>query len=101
MTKINLEEIKGEAGKEWADVSNLTWNYRIVKEVIGEEYFYTIREVFYDDDKKVISWTVDEVSPGGSNADEMNRDWASYKLAFERPVVVVKDDKFIGEEELG
>ena len=77
----------------------MTWNYRIVKEVIGEECIYTIREVFYEKGK-VKAWTADEISPGGNSVMELKEDWKSYKLAFKRTVVVVKDDEFIGEEEL-
>ena len=71
------------------------WNYRIVK-----EESYTIREVFYDGDK-IVSWTADEISPSGETIGDLMKSWEFYQQAFKRPVVVVKGDDFIGEEELG
>ena len=46
------------------------WNYRIVKEINpvdwGNEFYITIREVYYDDDDKPNGVTNAEVSPPGS-----------------------------------
>lgn len=69
------------------------WNYQIVKEM-GE---YTIREVVYMDESKL--WTKDEVSPNGESRNEMRHSIEMYvKDILKLPVLIVEEDKVIGEE---
>lgn len=69
------------------------WNYRVVK----EEEVYTIREVFYHEDKRPHSWTVDACYPAGDDLDELIGDIQHMQEAFERPILHVNGDELIEE----
>jgi hypothetical protein len=51
-----------------------TWNYRIVRDVhkVGDEEHAscTIREVYYDEDGKITSWTKEPCYPAGETWEE-------------------------------
>ncbi len=61
----------------------MTWNYRITK-IDG---FYSIREVYYDEEGKIESWTEDSVGIGGEFLEELKSDFEYYKKAFEKEVI--------------
>ncbi len=46
------------------------WNYRVIKSKHNDEEWYSVREVYYDDDRKIRGYT-DEISPGGTTIDEL------------------------------
>lgn len=37
------------------------WNYRICRETIDGDFFFTLREVYYDDDGDPNGWTADPI----------------------------------------
>ena len=61
-----------------------TWNYRIM---INEDGHYSIREVFYDAEKKIEGWT-DECSPFGENLEELTNDMNYMMQALQREILV-------------
>lgn len=66
----------------------MSWEYRIIKTKSG----YAIHEVYYNKKGEIKHWT-DAVSPSGATLCELNDDFDWYKLAFEKPVLIVKGDK--------
>ena len=78
-----------------------TWNYRIM--VNGDGHF-SIREVFYGDNKDIEGWT-DECSPFGETLDELTNDINYMMQAFQRDILIESEimtnivDTF--KEELG
>lgn len=55
----------------------MTWNYRMTVETCDDEDVWALREVYYDDDGNVTSWSKDPVTPIGTSwrefADELSR----------------------------
>jgi hypothetical protein len=80
------------------------WNYRIVKEINpvdwGDEFYITVREVYYDDDGKPNGVTDTEVSPSGCDITEFMDSWISYRIAFASSILTFdkNKNKFVGEE---
>ena len=62
-------------------------NYRVVveKEVNGEDY-YSVREVYYEDDKPT-SWTAAHQYPGGETLEELVDDIELMRKSFNKPVL--------------
>jgi hypothetical protein len=77
----------------------MTWNHRIIREkatpeeteVSGEEHYYTIREVYYDDDGKPELVTMEGDAPWGTTVDELKQDVEWYRKALEQPVLNYED----------
>ena len=77
----------------------MTWNHRVIREkappeeaeVSDEEYYYTIREVFYDDDGKPELVTEEAMVPWGTTVDELKQDVEWFSKALSRPVLNYED----------
>lgn len=41
------------------------WNYRICRETIDDEFFFSLREVYYDEAGKPNGWTADPIDFAG------------------------------------
>jgi len=67
----------------------MSWNYRVVKK--GD--CYGIHEVYYKDDgtMKTSMVSVDQMSPHGETADELENDFNLMRGAFNKPVLDYKD----------
>jgi hypothetical protein len=61
-----------------------TWNYRLM---VDENGYYSIREVFYDENKNIDGWT-DECSPFGEDLNEIQQDINYMLQAFQRDILV-------------
>jgi hypothetical protein len=76
-----------------------TWNYRIVRtthQLGGQEHqSFTIREVYYDDDGKITSWTAEPCYPAGDTWMECADDHAVMGRAVGQPVVDVSSGKAV------
>lgn len=69
-----------------------TWNYRVMVDADGN---YTIREVFYNEDKAIEGWT-DECAPFGENFDQLKQDMEYMLQALSRDIIIeahLMDDK--------
>lgn len=77
----------------------MTWNHRVIRqkatsqeaEVSGEEYFYTIREVFYDEEGKPELVMMEPDGPFGTTLEELKQDIEWYATALEQPVLDYED----------
>jgi hypothetical protein len=49
----------------------MTWNYRIVRHTGGDEPWFAIHEVYYDDEDAPTAVTTEPVCPGGDTPDEV------------------------------
>lgn len=69
------------------------WNYRVVaeKEKVGKEYYYSIRDVYYTDDKPT-SWGADPQWPLGDSAGELYSDLELMVRAYHQPLLIVSED---------
>lgn len=65
------------------------WNYRI----IDEDGFLSLHEVFYNKKGKPTVWSVEECSPMGADLKELKHDFKLMKLAFDKPILKVKNNK--------
>ena len=78
----------------------MSWNYRVIyhppsKYMIGKtefsrEEYLAIHEVYYDDDDKTDSWTIDEIMTGDDGIDSLSSlKWIlkSMLKALDRPIL--------------
>ncbi|GAA3916511.1 hypothetical protein GO495_19595 [Chitinophaga oryziterrae] len=65
-----------------------TWNYRVMKKLNEQgEYEFGIYEVYYDDNGKVISYTMDSLTPVRSSAEGLEEEFETMKRAFKEEVL--------------
>ena len=69
----------------------MTWNYRVVKSVNAGETTYGIHEVYYDDNGKPVSCTVDPMAPMGEKLVEVYSDMQYMLKAFDYPTLTEED----------
>ena len=72
----------------------MTWNYRVIEKEVhhieGTDLLYEIYEVYYSEDGSIEGWTESEVSPSGSDLEELQSDIAHFQNAFSRPTLKIK-----------
>ena len=77
----------------------MSWNYRVVKtsHQVGDEWHdsYTIREVYYDDEGNIESWTAEPCYPAGDTWQECGNDHAIMGRAIGAPIVDVTSGKAV------
>jgi len=66
----------------------MTWTYRAVRDEIGR---YSVREVFYERDGTLITYSKTPVAPVGSSADDLLHQMQSFRDAFDLPILSVAD----------
>lgn len=62
------------------------WNYRITLDAEGE---YTFREVYYDENGKVVGWTSEETAPFSESLEGLRR---FIEEALAKPVLDITDE---------
>lgn len=65
----------------------MTWNYRVTKKRYGAFDSYSIREVFYDKDGAVTSWTERSVGVHGDTLKDLQGDMLNYIRSIGEPVL--------------
>lgn len=76
-----------------------TWNYRLVKHRTPVEDFYSIHEVYYDENGGVRSFTENGSNPNGFETPEEVKNTLNMMLeAFSKPTLEEKDDKLVEVE---
>jgi len=72
----------------------MSWNYRVVIEFKGtEEEYWSIREVYYNDDDEICGMTADGgTSPIGIDRGEITGDLLNMLNALYKDVIVLDDD---------
>lgn len=77
----------------------MTWENRVVKtieKIKGVEHvFYSIHEVYYDDNGIINGWTEEAVRVGGDSIDDIRHTLFLMKKSLERPILTEKGDKLI------
>lgn len=80
------------------------WNYRVIKKEYplpksmgdGYEYVYEIREVYYDEDGKIQSWTEEPVGPTGNDEKDLLGSMILMMNAFREPVLEIdRNDEIV------
>jgi len=79
-----------------------TWNYRVIKRTFkdsegNDEIEYSIHEVFYDKNNKIISWTEQPVAAVDSHIVILGDVLDRMKVALTKPVLIEVDNKLIEE----
>lgn len=67
--------------------TNMRWGYRLLKTKDGDDDFYQIHEVYYNEKGKVDGWTVKGATVGGSDIAEVK--WVLIEMlsCLERDVI--------------
>ena len=76
------------------------WNHRVVKEVLenGDEWF-TVREVFYNDDGSIYAYTEDAVDIAGASIDEL-RNYLQWCLnCLDKPILIDGEVEFVDNDD--
>lgn len=70
----------------------MTWNHRVFEVKHKDETYFELREVYYDEQGKVIGYTQEGASPLGEDMDELRQDLGRMLLALDKPIL--KDEDF-------
>ena len=65
----------------------MTWNYRVIKRVIGGEDSYGIHEVYYNDDGTIRAWSENPIIPTGETPEELKKDFLIQRHALDNPIL--------------
>ena len=69
------------------------WNHRLIRRGgPGEDPWYRIHEVYYDDSGKISGWTIDPVEPFGETVEEIRQELEAMLRACGEPVLRLADD---------
>lgn len=68
----------------------MTWNHRVMKSYPAnqEDAWYSIREVYYDENGKVDGYTQDAIDPGSDSIEGLREVLCRMLLALDKPVLV-------------
>lgn len=70
-----------------------SWNYRLVKQLVGDETVVALHEVHYDDDGKVTGWTKEPCTIVGDDYWEAAEALTTAGAAIGYPVLDVTGDE--------
>jgi len=77
----------------------MSWNYRLFAEKCpNDEWFFSMKEAYYNKEGVVDSWTEAEVSPHGDTLNDFWETVTMYQAGMDKDVVIIEGDKVIGEE---
>lgn len=68
------------------------WNYRVIRQVAGEEILWGIHEVYYAEDGHIEGWTTNAIDPRGNTLEELAADLTMMQRALTEPVLTVAED---------
>ena len=66
----------------------MIWTYRVVRDEIGR---YSVRELFYERDGTLITYSKTPVAPVGSSAEDLLYQMQSFRDAFDLPILSVAE----------
>ncbi len=75
------------------------WNHRVVKQTIEGEDFFSIREVFYNDDETVYAYTENPTGVCGESIDDIREQISQILKSLDSPVLVDGEVEFVEPEE--
>jgi hypothetical protein len=74
------------------------WNCRVLKEKFGKNDWYSIREVFYNDDGSIYSYTKDPVDIAGESIDDI-REYLQWCLScLDKDILIDGEVEFVDSE---
>lgn len=65
----------------------MNWNYRVFKKKENGYTKYSIKEVLYNDEGKILGWTEEDCYPSGDDLEELRMDFEYMSQAFSRHVL--------------
>jgi len=71
------------------------WNHRIVRKWIDNEPWYSIREVFYNDDNTVYAYTQDAIAPEGESTEILRQTLEWMLKCLDNPVLDQQEIKCV------
>jgi hypothetical protein len=69
----------------------MSWNHRILAHKDGDEVYFEIHEVYYDEDGKPISYTADGANVGSESLDGIKRVLDKMKECVNKPILSADD----------
>lgn len=72
------------------------WNHRVVRETLSDgSYFYSVREVFYNDDGTIYAYTQEPVDICGDTIDDI-KEYTQWILnCLDKPMLIDGEVEFI------
>lgn len=71
------------------------WNHRVIKSTTNGEDWYSVREVFYNEDNTIYAYTEEPIDISGSSIDEL-KEYLQWCLnCLDKPILVDDEVKFI------
>jgi hypothetical protein len=69
----------------------MSWNHRILAHKDGDEMYFEIHEVYYDEDGKPISYTTDGANVGSESLDGIKWVLDKMKKCVNKPILSADD----------
>lgn len=66
----------------------MIWTYRVVRDELGR---YSVREVFYERDGTLITYSKTPVAPVGASAEDLLHQMQSFREAFDLPILSITE----------
>jgi hypothetical protein len=71
------------------------WNHRVIKEQLAGEDWYSVREVFYNDDDSIYAYTEEPVDICGESIENL-REYLQWCLAsLDKDILIDGEVKFV------
>ncbi len=75
----------------------MNWDYRIVGRKLGAAFIYDVREIWYDDEDKVLCYSQHPAAPTGNTLDEIKINIHKFVMAKGKKVLEVEPNGNINE----
>ena len=69
----------------------MSWNYRVIENPDG---YYTIHEVYYNQDNQIVLYSAEAIAPGGETLEELRSDLMYMAAALSKTALLEKDIEF-------
>ena len=76
------------------------WNHRVVKEKLGDEDWYSVREVFYNDDGSIYAYTDDPVDIVGNSVEDLRKYTQWVLNCLDKDILIDGEVEFIDPDEI-
>jgi len=65
----------------------VSWDYRVFKKKIGNDFVYEVHEVYYNLDVTIRLWTENPINPTGGTSEELKEDFYMQLDAFDKTIL--------------
>lgn len=69
-----------------------SWNFRVTRRELVGEVEYAIREIYYDENRKIIGWTENASAPTGETNQELIEELIRMLAATQDKVIDITDE---------